>query len=127
MVQRALIIDDNIDNIGIIAEMLSIEDIDYTSIQVPKQITTIIDNGTSFDVIFLDLEMPDVNGYDVFATLKQTEQFSDTPIVAYSVHTSEISRVRDVGFDGFIGKPLDADTFPTQLRQILAGESVWSV
>jgi two-component system cell cycle response regulator DivK len=34
-------------------------------------------------------------------------------------------RARAAGFDGFIGKPLDFDRFPHQIRAILRGEPVW--
>lgn len=51
----------------------------------------------------------------------------DVPIVAYSVHVSEIEIARRAGFDGFLGKPLDADRFSDQLRRILSGEQVWEI
>jgi two-component system cell cycle response regulator DivK len=34
-------------------------------------------------------------------------------------------RAQKAGFDGFLGKPLDPDRFPTQITRLLAGESVW--
>jgi two-component system cell cycle response regulator DivK len=36
-----------------------------------------------------------------------------------------MKKAQDSGFDGFLGKPLDPDRFPDQIRRILAGESVW--
>jgi two-component system cell cycle response regulator DivK len=36
-------------------------------------------------------------------------------------------RAREAGFDGFIGKPIDPDAFPDQIRRILAGEGVWTL
>jgi two-component system cell cycle response regulator DivK len=37
----------------------------------------------------------------------------------------DVERVREAGFHGFIGKPLDHNRFPDQIRRILAGKSVW--
>jgi two-component system cell cycle response regulator DivK len=36
-----------------------------------------------------------------------------------------MEHARSAGFDGFIGKPLDPDRFPNQIRNILRGEAVW--
>jgi hypothetical protein len=35
--------------------------------------------------------------------------------------------LRAVGFNGIIGKPIDADKFPETIARILAGEEVWTV
>jgi two-component system, cell cycle response regulator DivK len=36
-----------------------------------------------------------------------------------------MNKAKSSGFDGFLGKPLDPDRFPDQIRRILAGEPVW--
>jgi two-component system cell cycle response regulator DivK len=36
----------------------------------------------------------------------------------------QMNKAKD-SFDGFLGKPLDPDRFPDQIRRILNGESVW--
>jgi two-component system cell cycle response regulator DivK len=38
-----------------------------------------------------------------------------------------MNRARAAGFNGFIGKPLDPDRFPDQVRRLLAGEPVWEI
>ena len=77
-----------------------------------------------FDVIFLDLEMPEINGYEMIEILKN-ELGVSAPIIAYSVHISEVHVARKLGFDGFLGKPLRRTEFPGQLQRILNGEKVW--
>jgi two-component system cell cycle response regulator DivK len=86
-----------------------------------------LDSASKFEVVFLDLEFPNHSGFDLVKKLKKDKRLQATPIIAYSVHTSEINEVRTAGFDGFIGKPLSVDQFPNQLRRILSGESVWEV
>jgi two-component system cell cycle response regulator DivK len=53
----------------------------------------------------------------------------DIKVVAVTAYASEeqLQRARSAGFDGFIGKPLDPDRFPTQIRRVLSGEEVWEV
>jgi len=123
MVNRALIVDDNADNVGVLEEMLTLEGVEYTSLHDPNQVGGVMNNR--YDVVFLDLEMPDINGYEVLEQLKASTQFAKVPIVAYTVHVSEINAARNRGFDSFLGKPLDVDLFPAQLQKILNGQQIW--
>jgi two-component system cell cycle response regulator DivK len=38
-----------------------------------------------------------------------------------------MEKARQAGFDGFLGKPIDPDRFPEQIRRVLQGEQVWEV
>ena len=75
------------------------------------------------DLVLLDMEMPGLDGYRVKDMIKP--HIGAAPIIAYTVHVSEINAVRKLGFDGFLGKPLDNARFPDQLARILNGEPVW--
>jgi CheY-like chemotaxis protein len=85
----------------------------------------VLNELAAIDVVFLDLEMPGANGYQVLEKLRADPRFQSVPVVAYTVHVSEISVAHEQGFHSFLGKPLDADRFPDQLARILSGESVW--
>jgi two-component system cell cycle response regulator DivK len=79
------------------------------------------------DIIFLDLEMPFINGYDVLDYIRQDSNLSQVPIVAYTTHTSHMNTAHQAGFHSFLGKPLDSTLFPDQIHRILNGEHVWEV
>lgn len=121
---HALIIDDNTQNIEILEALLSEEGFNFSSIQSIASLNALTDLPAA-DIIFLDFEMPGVDGYQVFEHLHNDARFHDTPIVAYTVHTSEARAAQEMGFHSFLGKPLDADDFPDQLHRILQGEHVW--
>jgi CheY-like chemotaxis protein len=122
---HALIIDDNVDNIGVLAELLTFYGMTYTQIEDPIEVAATLSSLTKLDVIFLDLEMPGLNGYDVMELLKHDANHKDVPVVAHTVHTNEINNARQIGFHSFLAKPLDADRFSDQLKRILSGEHVW--
>jgi CheY-like chemotaxis protein len=122
---HALIIDDDTNNLGILVEMLSLEGVQSTSVQDPARVNEILNEIPSVDVVFLDLEMPGLNGYDILEMLKADDRFRNVPIVAYTVHVSEINVARNLGFHSFLGKPLNADEFSEQLAHILSGQPVW--
>lgn len=122
---QALIIDDNSKNVSILSHLLSGEGMNSIQVTNPAMLDAKIQSVTDIDVIFLDLELPGIDGYELLQKLRRDSRFQSVPIVAYTVHVSEIQVAHEQGFDGFLGKPLDADKFPNQLSRILNGEPVW--
>ena len=112
-------------NAAILAQLLDFEGIDHTSLLDSTKIEGFLSKNNAVSLIFLDLEMPGLNGYEVIQQLKGDDRFRHIPVIAYTVHVSEIQNARNYGFNGFIGKPLDADLFPEYLQKIMAGEEVW--
>lgn len=125
MVQaHALIIDDDPQNIEVLARLLAASNVSSTAVQDTSQLERILQGIERVDVVFLDLEMPLHTGYQIFTTL-QTYFGGSVPIVACTVHSNEIANARKLGFQGFIAKPINGALFSTYLSQILRGEGVW--
>jgi chemotaxis family two-component system response regulator PixG len=61
------------------------------------------------DLIFLDLIMPNANGYEICSQLRKLSFFKHTPIVILTGNDGLVDRVRAkmVGSSDFIGKPID--------------------
>lgn len=81
------------------------------------------------DVIFLDIHMIPLDGFEMLEQLRASDQFADTPIVAMtaSVMNEEVARLQSSGFDGCIAKPIDKNQFPELLQRVLAGEKIWHI
>lgn len=120
----ALIIDDNPTNIVVLDQLLRLEDIASVKISATRDLGSQLDAFNNVDVVFLDLEMPVINGYQAFEIIRAHANFGSTKIVAYSVHVSELHHSLDLGFDGFLGKPINAEAFPDQIKRILQGEQI---
>lgn len=124
---HALIIDDNAENIAVLTMLLNTEGVQSSSTQWPSALWDVLETAGKLDVVFLDLEMRERSGFEILADLKSHPDLANVPVIAYSVHTSEIDEVHNAGFDGFLGKPLSFKRFPNQLQRILMNESVWEV
>ena len=120
---RALVVDDNPQNLKVMIQMLSKQGVTCDEYLNPLKLTDNLPALEPVDVVFLDLEMPGMDGYVVKDMLR--EHLGDVPIIAYTVHVSEMNVVRRLGFDGFLAKPLNNERFPAQLARILRGEAVW--
>jgi DNA-binding response OmpR family regulator len=72
-----------------------------------------------FDLVILDVNLPEKNGFEVCAWLKQDFRFTRTPIIFVSGHGNEENRRRalELGAADFIDKPFDASFF---LQKILS-------
>ncbi len=64
------------------------------------------------DLIFLDLVMPNTNGYEICSQLRKVSAFRNTPIIILTGNDGIIDRVRAkiVGATDFLSKPVDAGT-----------------
>jgi two-component system cell cycle response regulator DivK len=123
---HALIIEDNADGAEVLASLLAEQGISHTAILDSTRVSAESQELPRVDVIFTDLEMPKLNGYQLLSILRQ--QFGKSvPIIAYTVHLSQMDTARKLGFDGFLGKPLDADRFPGLIQRILNGKPVWEL
>lgn len=80
------------------------------------------------DIIIMDLMMAQgQSGYEIFQIIQESGEFSDVPIVAVSASDPlyAIPKTKELGFRGFIAKPIDDDLFPQQLMKIMEGETCW--
>ncbi len=81
------------------------------------------------DVILLDIHMKPYNGFEMLEMLRQFEWSNNTPIVALtaSVMNEEVHKLRSMGFNGCLAKPIDLESFPDTLDRILGGETIWRI
>jgi two-component system cell cycle response regulator DivK len=77
----------------------------------------------------MDIRLPYEDGYGALKKIRASDHLKSTPIVAVTAEASDeqITKARAAGFDGFLGKPLDPDRFPEQIRRILGGDPVWEL
>lgn len=121
----ALIIDDVKSNRHLLEMILKNNAITPIAIESPRMIDQALAGVERVDVVFLDIEFPNYNGMDLVHPLKAMPALQSAPIIAYTVHTSEVEAARAAGFDGFLGKPLNAHQIADSLARIMNGESVW--
>lgn len=123
---NVLLIDDDPQNLEVLGNLLSLEHIDFTPVQDPSTLGEVLGHASEFDIVFLDLEFPDTDGYEILKYLKE-EAGIKAPIVACTVHLSELKNASRQGFSGFVGKPIDPDRFSERLSRILSGDRVWEL
>jgi len=125
-----LVIEDNLNNFLLIARLLAYLGVEKCEWKASGwQVLEFAETLPRVDLILMDIFLPERDGYEALQILRSDPRFKDTLIVAVTADASQenMERARKAGFDGFIGKPLDPDRFPDQIRRILRGESVWEL
>lgn len=126
--KHIIVVEDNVDNYHLILRLLTELGIEHCEwISSGWQVAEEANNHETIDLILLDIQLPYENGFEVHRKLRQHPRLKNTSIVAVTANASESNMQRAIneGFDGFIGKPLDPDRFPNQVRRILEGKVVW--
>jgi two-component system, sensor histidine kinase and response regulator len=82
-----------------------------------RQALEILDRE-SFDAVFMDVQMPEMDGYEATATIRSKERATGehVPIIAMTAHAMKGDRERclEVGMDGYVAKPINsAELFDT--------------
>ena len=72
------------------------------------------------DLILVDINIPDLDGYEVTLRLRGIPSLATTPIVAITAEGDRETSLA-VGCDGFIGKPIDARVFARRIERFMAG------
>jgi two-component system cell cycle response regulator DivK len=125
-----LVVEDNLNNFLLITRLLAYLGVKQCEWKASGwQVLEFADSLSQVDLILMDIHLPEEDGYQALAKLRAHPKFADTTIVAVTAEATEsnLQRARAAGFDGFIGKPLDPDRFPEQVKQILHGEQVWEL
>jgi two-component system cell cycle response regulator DivK len=76
------------------------------------------------DLILMDINLPEIDGYEVTARLKQLPNMSGVPIIAVTANVMKGDREKTLaaGCDGYIQKPIDIDLLPSQIESFLKKE-----
>jgi signal transduction histidine kinase len=74
------------------------------------------------DLVLVDIDVPDLDGYEITLRLRGMPAMQGTPIVAITAEGDRETSLA-VGADGFIQKPIDARRFPELVARFLSGHS----
>jgi two-component system, cell cycle response regulator DivK len=115
-----LYIEDNFDNRLLVRRVLSAEG--YELVEAPSAGKALewLNSGKP-DLILMDINMPDIDGYTLTAQIRAMSGFESIPIVALTANVMRGDREKslEAGCDGYIQKPIDIDLLPAQVLRYL--------
>jgi two-component system cell cycle response regulator DivK len=124
-----LVVEDNVSNFVLVARLLGFMGIHCEWKTSGYEVVEYADTLARLDLILMDIRLPYEDGYGAMKKIRSSERLKTVPIIAVTAEASQeqINKARAAGFNGFLGKPLDPDRFPDQIRRILNGDAVWEI
>ena len=119
---KILYIEDNIDNMTLVKRVLEIEGFEVIPAETGKDgVSKAIESLP--DIIITDINLPDIDGYEVTDMLKSDKKTAHIPVIAMTANVMKKDRehVFKAGCDGYISKPIDVDELPGQIENFLKG------
>lgn len=105
--KRILVVEDTQDNFDLIADVLG----DQYEIRHAKTGTEGFEQAVSLkpDLILLDMNLPELDGWEVAARLRKVAETSETPIIALTAHAMKGDRERclQAGCTDYVSKPIN--------------------
>lgn len=106
---KVLLVDDNKLNLKVAEKLLKPYNFSITSLSSGKECIDCIKKGETFDIIFLDHMMPEIDGIEVLHILKKLDGYEIPPIVALTANaiTGMKEMYLNEGFDDYLSKPIN--------------------
>ncbi len=115
-----LYVEDNPDNRSLIRRVLTSEGFSVVEAINATQALEKLDQEP-INLILMDINMPDMDGYTLTAKIKGIPKYSKLPIVAVTANVMRGDREKslEAGCDGYIQKPIDIDILAMQIERFL--------
>lgn len=117
---KALVVDDNDANLKLICTLLN-EQIEFIDTAHNGSQAYSLSKSHKYDIIFMDIQMPIMDGITACKLIKESSLNEDTPIIAVTAHAlaGEKEQLLKDGFKGYLTKPIDED----MLKQTICDHS----
>ncbi|MFP4321108.1 MAG: response regulator [Anaerolineales bacterium] len=115
-----LIVDDEPDNVQVVEKILTYNGAQIYTADDGHLGLAILESITPTFVL-LDLSMPNMDGWEMLARMREQPQLDDVPVIALTAHAmpSDEEAVMAAGFDGYISKPFRLDNLLEKIKHFL--------
>ncbi|MBF0551962.1 MAG: response regulator [Deltaproteobacteria bacterium] len=116
---RILLAEDDILNQKFGIEVLQRQGHTVTLANNGKEVLDLL-NKETFDLILMDVSMPEMDGIEATKEIRNTTSNKDLPVIALTAHAIEGDKDRflEVGMDGYIAKPIDVDELIEEIAKV---------
>ena len=117
--KRVLLVDDHLKLVRFIELQLKLDGFETFTAGSGQQAIKKIESS-EFDVMLLDVLMPDMDGFEVLCKLRR---FTQLPVIAYSATPEFSARALECGADAFMAKPIDLGMLVKKIHELTNHQS----
>ena len=124
---KVLIVDDNKTAIEVLRYMLESFDYKVYSCDNPIDAIRMVEEE-SFDLIFLDFKMPQLNGIETYVKMKEIKKDSMPKTVMVTAYSNDIvsEELEKLGIDGYLSKPISSSILFDKIMEIFNENSIYT-
>ena len=124
MTNRILVVEDNDLNRQLFCDVLMAGGF---SVEPVADGETALERARAFvpNLVIMDIQLQDVSGLDIIAGLKRDVNLREIPVLAVTAYAGkgDEERIRQVGAEGYLAKPVSIGPFMTAVRGLLEGRT----
>ena len=115
-----LYVEDNFDNRTLVRRILMAEGYNLLEAASAAEALEILKKSAP-NLILMDINMPDMDGYSLTAKIKKMPGLKSIPVIALTANVMRGDREKslEAGCDGYIQKPIDIDILSEQIERFL--------
>ncbi|MCM3782559.1 response regulator [Neobacillus mesonae] len=116
--KRILLVEDDIRNIFSLVSVLESHNLDVTFAENGREALELLEGDSNFDLILMDIMMPEMDGYQTMREIRANRQFEKVPIIALTAKAMQEDRQLciDAGASDYISKPIDVEKLLSLLK-----------
>lgn len=121
----ALVVDDGVVNRKVLTRQLTSLDIDAIEATNGREaLEALGEDGAGFDIVLLDIEMPELDGYETLAAIKGDAALRHIPVIMISAveELDSVVRCIEMGATDYLPKPFNPAILEARVRASLAGK-----
>jgi len=125
---KILIVDDNFENRQLLAEILrEVAECDFaaTGRECVEAYNLSLQNKSRYNLILLDIELPEVNGLEILGKIRESEKTAGIPlgegipIIIVTAYEKRFTEAYDKGCDDYILKPIDTELLLKKIADLM--------
>ena len=120
MTKRILVAEDDPASRELIRELLEMEGYDVQMALNGRDALNQLQQSAPPDLVMLDIQMPELDGYEVMKRLRNLPAYATVPVVAFTAYAMAGDRERALaaGFDSYITKPIRVASLREELKKL---------
>jgi CheY-like chemotaxis protein len=120
--KKILVVDDDIRNIFALTAMLERQQMEVFSVDGGGEALEMLEQNPDIDIALVDVMMPEMNGYETMARMREMPTFKSRPIIALTAKAMKGDREKciEAGASDYIAKPVNNSHLVSMLRSWLS-------
>ena len=116
--KRVLLVDDDMRNIYALSAQLEELGFDISLANNGREAVETLDQDPAFDIVLMDIMMPEMDGYQAMAHIRQQPRFANLPILALTAKAMKDDRAKclEAGANDYCSKPIDMSKLTSLMR-----------